>query len=67
MTNEFCNLIGGQAQLATPKYQMLPFSDDYLYAKNLRYNFKVYGPFFMDGVRLSQGYRATTRRQFIFY
>ena len=27
-------------------------------------NLKLYGPFlFMDGVQLSQGYRATTRRQ----
>ena len=28
---------------------------------------KLYGSFFMDGVQLSQGYRATTRRQFTFY
>ena len=26
-----------------------------------------YGPFSVDGVQLSQGYRATTRRQFTFY
>ena len=29
--------------------------------------YKLYGPFFMDRVQLSQGYRATTRRQFTFY
>ena len=28
---------------------------------------KLYGPVFLDGVQLSQGYRATTRRQFTFY
>ena len=28
---------------------------------------KLYGPFFMDGVQLSQDHRATTRRQFNFY
>ena len=26
---------------------------------------KLYGPIFMDGVQLSRGCRATTRRQFI--
>ena len=28
---------------------------------------KLYGSFFMDGVQLSQGYRATTRKHFTFY
>ena len=28
---------------------------------------KLYGPFFVDGVQLPQGYSATTGRQFTFY
>ena len=28
---------------------------------------KLYDPFFMNGVHLSQGYRATMRKQFTFY
>ena len=28
---------------------------------------KLYGPFFVDGVQLPQGYGATTGRQFTFY
>ena len=41
MIKEFCNLIGWEAQLATPnqkrKFQMLHFLDSYPHAKNLRH------------------------------
>ena len=33
----------------------------------LKKTFKTLWPLFMDAVQLSQGYRATTRRQFTFY
>ena len=37
LIDESCNVIGGKAQPATPKSQVLPFFGDYLCAKNLTY------------------------------
>ena len=40
---------------------------DKLNADSSKKNKKTLWPFFMDGIQLPQGYRATSRRQFTFY